>query len=187
MSLRFMVLGWLGVLAMVTAGCGSAEKARREAEMTALVKQVEELRKGQDQMGKEVARLAGELKALDAQAAFLVGEAKTSAQEREQLKGALQQQDESVRSLRSALDVTNQQVAALSVPPPATPTAKPTPPSGGHDVTAEKLYATAMASFRAEEHGQAVLEFTELAGAFARVRHSDGATGYVRVNEVWGL
>lgn len=32
-----------------------------------------------------------------------------------------------------------------------------------------------------------VLEFLELAGAFARVRHSDGATGYVRVNQVWGL
>src|SRR4030095_3631092 len=124
MSSRSIVLAGLGVLAVATAGCGSAEKARREAEMAALVKQVEELRKGQEQTSKEVSRLAGELKALDAEGVFLVGEAKTSAQEREQLKGAFQQQDEALRSQRTALDETNQKVAALSVPPPAAPPAE---------------------------------------------------------------
>jgi SH3-like domain-containing protein len=39
--------------------------------------------------------------------------------------------------------------------------------------------------FQAEQ--DVLLEFVELAGAYARVRHADGATGYVRVNEVWGL
>jgi SH3-like domain-containing protein len=39
--------------------------------------------------------------------------------------------------------------------------------------------------FQAEQ--DVLLEFIELAGPFARVRHPDGATGYVRVNEVWGL
>jgi SH3-like domain-containing protein len=43
----------------------------------------------------------------------------------------------------------------------------------------------ATVAFQAEQ--DVVLEFLELAGAFARVRHSDGATGYVRVNQVWGL
>ena len=80
------------VIAAAAAGCGTAEKARREAEMAALVKQVEELKKGQDQIGKDVGRLAGELKALDAQAAFLVGETKAAATDRDQLKGAGQQQ-----------------------------------------------------------------------------------------------
>jgi tol-pal system protein YbgF len=156
----------LGVLAL--AGCGTGEKARREAEMAALVKQVEELRRGQDQTAKDLGKLAGELKALDAQAAFLVGEAKVSATEREQLKAALQQQDGAVRGLRGALDETNQKVAALSVPPPAPPAPKPAAPPPGREVSAEKLYATAMASFRAEEHGQAVLEFTELIEKFPR-------------------
>lgn len=183
MSSRSIVLAGLGVLAMATAGCGSAEKARREAEMTALVKQVEELRKGQEQTSKEVSRLAGELKALDAQAAFLVGEAKTSAQEREQLKGAFQQQDEALRSLRTALDETNQKVAALSVPPPAAPAAKPTTPSAGRDVTPEKLYAQAMASFRAEEHGQAVIEFTELIDKFPK--HGLAASSQYWIGEAY--
>jgi tol-pal system protein YbgF len=168
---------------LVAAGCGSAEKARREAEMAALVKQVEELRKTQDQTGKEVSRLAGELKALDAQAAFLVGETKASAQEREQLKGALQQQDEAVRGLRSALDETNQKVAALSVPQPAAPPTRPTPSAAGRDVTPEKLYASAMAAFRAEEHGQAVLEFTDLIDKFPK--HALAASAQYWIGEAY--
>jgi tol-pal system protein YbgF len=99
-----------------------------------------------------------------------VGETKASAQEREQLKGALQQHDEAVRGLRSALDETNQKVAALSVPQPAAPPTPPTPTptARGREVTPEKLYASAMAAFRAEEHGQAVLEFTDLIDKFPK-------------------
>jgi tol-pal system protein YbgF len=156
----------LAALALAIAGCGTGEKARREAEMAALVKQVDEMKKGQDQTTREVARLSGELKALDAQAAFLVGETKAAAQEREQLKAALQQQDGALSSLRSGLDETNQKVATLSVPPPAAP--KPAAPPVSKDVTPEKLFATAMTSFRAEEHGQAVLEFTELIEKFPK-------------------
>ena len=168
---RIVSAGWLvalGVLAAAAAGCGTGEKARREAEMAALVKQVDELKKGQAQVAGEVGKLSGELKALDAQAAFLVGETKASAQERDQIKAALTQQDGALRSLRSSLDETSQKVAALSVPPPAPPAAKPATAPPGREATAEKLYATAMASFRAEEHGQAVLEFTELIDKFPR-------------------
>ena len=103
--------------------------------MAALVKQVEELKKGQEQIGKDVGKLAGEMKALDAQAAFLVGETKTAATDREQLKAAIQQQDGAVRALRSALDETNQKVATLSVPPPAPVVApKPAAPTAGREV-----------------------------------------------------
>ncbi len=157
----------VAVLAGAVGGCGTGEKARREAEMAALVKQVEDLKKGQAQLGQEVGRLSGELKALDAQAAFLVGETKAQAQERDQLKSALQQQDTALRSLRSALDETNQKVAALAVPAPAPAPTRPTAPTS-KDSSPEKLYATAMTSFRADEHGQAVLEFTELIDKFPR-------------------
>ena len=174
----------LVVLAAALGGCGTAEKARREAEMAALVKQVEELRKGQEQIGKDLGKLAGELKALDAQAAFLVGETKAAATEREQLKAGIQQQDGAVRGLRSALDETNQKVATLSVPPPAPVAAsKPAPPPPGREATAEKLYATAMASFRADEHGQAVLEFTELIDKFPK--HTLAASAQYWIGEAY--
>ena len=174
----------VAVLASTVAGCGTAEKARREAEMAALVKQVQELQKGQEQVTKDVSRLAGELKALDAQAAFLVGETKASAQEREQVKAALQQQDGALRSLRAAVDETSQKVAALSVPPPApAPVPKPAPPPAGREATAEKLYSTAMTSFRAEEHGQAVLEFTELIDKFPK--HALAASAQYWIGEAY--
>ena len=156
------------LLAATTAGCGTGEKNRRQAEMDALTSQIQELRKGQEQTAKEVGRLAGEVKALDAQAAFLVGEAKVSATEREQVKGAIQQHEAALRELRSTLDETSQKVGSLSVPPPAPPVAKPPATPAGRDVPADKLYATAMASFRADEHGQAVLEFTELIDKFPK-------------------
>jgi SH3-like domain-containing protein len=39
--------------------------------------------------------------------------------------------------------------------------------------------------FQAEQ--DVLLELLELTGAFARVRHSDGETGYIRIDQVWGL
>jgi tol-pal system protein YbgF len=173
----------LVLVGVAAAGCGTGEKARREAEMAALVKQVEELKKGQEQMAKDVGKLAGELKALDAQAAFLVGETKTAATDRDQLKAAMQQQDAAVRGLKSALDETNQKVATLAVPPPAPPAPKTAAPPAGREATAEKLYATAMASFRAEEHGQAVLEFTELIDKFPR--HTLAASAQFWIGEAY--
>jgi tol-pal system protein YbgF len=176
------VLG-LVLLAATTAGCGTGEKTRREAEMAALVKQVEELKKGQDQIGKDLGKLAGEMKALDAQGAFLVGETKTAATDREQLKAAIQQQDGAVRALRSALDETNQKVTTLSVPSAPVAAPKPATPPAGREVTAEKLYATAMASFRADEHGQAVLEFTELIDKFPK--HSLASSAQYWIGEAY--
>jgi SH3-like domain-containing protein len=40
-------------------------------------------------------------------------------------------------------------------------------------------------AFYAEQ--DVLLEYLELAGNFARVRHRDGAIGFVRVTQVWGL
>jgi len=168
------------LVAMTAAGCGTGEQAR-QAEMAALRSQIDELKKSQVQVSNDLGRVSGELKALDAQAAFLVGETKASAQEREQLKAAIQQQDGTLRSLRSAVDETNQKVAALSVPPPA-PAAKPAA-STTKEIAAEKMYQTAMTSFRAEEHGQAVLEFTELIEKFPK--HALAASAQYWIGEAY--
>lgn len=40
-------------------------------------------------------------------------------------------------------------------------------------------------AFQVEQDG--LLELIELDGNYARVRHADGPTGYVRVTQVWGL
>ncbi|HYB71050.1 MAG TPA: tol-pal system protein YbgF [Candidatus Bathyarchaeia archaeon] len=174
-------LATCGVAVLLAAGCG-ADQAR-QAEIAALRAQVEEMKKSQAQTANEVGRVSGELKALDAQAAFLVGETKAAAQERAQLKTAIQEQDGAVKSLRSAIDETNQKVATLSAPPPApTPTAR-TPAATGREASADKMYQTAMTSFRAEEHGQAVLEFTELIEKFPK--HTLAASAQYWIGEAY--
>jgi hypothetical protein len=40
-------------------------------------------------------------------------------------------------------------------------------------------------AFEAEQ--DVLLELLDMAGNFARVRHPDGAVGFVRVTQVWGL
>jgi tol-pal system protein YbgF len=156
----------LAAVVAAAAGCGSGEAARRESDMAALRTQVEELRKANDATAKDLARLSGEMKAMDAQSAFLVGEAKTAAEERARVKAALEQNDEAVRTLRGSLDDALKKLA----PPPPAPAAPPKPlvqplPA---DATAEKIFARGMASFRNDEHGQAVLEFTEVTEKFPK-------------------
>jgi SH3-like domain-containing protein len=44
---------------------------------------------------------------------------------------------------------------------------------------------TAPVVFQAQQN--VVLELTEAAGAWLRVRHRDGVTGYIRATQVWGV
>ncbi len=156
-ALRATVLT-VGVVA-AASGCASGERARRESEIATLRSQVEELRKGQETNAKELARLSGEMKALDAQSAFLVSEAKAAGEELARVKGALQESNKTVRELRSSMEELSKPAAPAPAPPPAQPSSNP-------DVSPEQIYAGAMASFQAEEHGQAVLEFTLLTKKF---------------------
>ena len=145
------------------SGCASGERAQRAQEMATLRSQVEELRKSQEANARELARLSGEVKAVDAQSAFLAGEAKAAGEERARVKAALDESDKTLRELRSAVE----ELSKAAIPPPAAPpVAAPAPRSSAPDASPEQMYAAAMASFQAEEHGQAVLEFTELTRKF---------------------
>src|SRR4029077_3301181 len=65
-----------------------------------------------------------------------------------------------LRELRLAVEDVERKAAA----PPAV---APKPGSeGAREVSPEKLYASAMANFRSEDNGQAVLEFRELVDRF---------------------
>src|SRR5713101_2722746 len=90
----------LVALVAVSSGCASGERAQRANEIAALRGQVEELRRGQETNAREIARLSGELKAMDAQSAFLVGEAKTTAEELARIKAVLEENRRVVGALR---------------------------------------------------------------------------------------
>jgi tol-pal system protein YbgF len=144
---------------IVAVGCASGQSAQRESEMTSLRSQVEELKKRQEASAREIGRLSGEVKALDAQAAFLAGEAKAASEALGRVKATLEESHRELDALRSL-------VVELSQRAPATTPSAPTPTAPTSDASPEKLFAEALASFRAEEHGQAILGFAELTKRF---------------------
>ena len=147
---------------MATAACasGDAERSRRSAEVADLHGQFAEVKKNQDAASRERARLAEQVKAIDAQQAFVLVETKAVRQELDQLQKEVGQVASALRELRLAVEDVERKAAASSA-------VAPKPGSeGAREASPEKLYASAMASFRSEEHGQAVLEFRELVDRF---------------------
>ena len=164
---------------MATAACtsGDAERARRSAELADLHGQFAEVKKNQDAASRERARLAEQVKSIDAQQAFLLAETKAARQELDQLQKEVGQLASALRELRLAVEDVERKAAA----PPAV---APKPGSeGAREVSPEKLYASAMASFRSEEHGQAVLEFRELVDRFPQ--HPLASNSQYWVGEVY--
>ena len=134
-------------------GCGTAGRSARDAEIATLRNQIDELRRGQEASTREVTRLAAEVNTLGAQSAFLAGEAKTVRDELARIHAAVEEGNQTVLGLRASLEERPTPATA-----PAAPSASVPSP--------ETMYAEAMASFQAEEHGQAIVEWSELTKRF---------------------
>ena len=166
------------VAMMATAACasGDAERVRRSAEVADLHGQFAEVKKNQDAASRERTRLAEQVKAIDAQQAFVLVETKAVRQELDQLQKEVGQVASALRELRLAVEDVERKAAA--------PPAAATPGSGSAlEASPEKLYASAMASFRSEEHGQAVREFGELVDRFPQ--HPLASNSQYWVGEVY--
>jgi tol-pal system protein YbgF len=167
------------VAMMATGACasGDAERSRRSAEVADLHGQFAEVKKNQDAASRERARLAEQVKAIDAQQAFVLVETKAVRQELDQLQKEVGQVASALRELRLAVEDVERKAAASSA-------VAPKPGSeGAREASPEKLYASAMASFRSEEHGQAVLEFRELVDRFPQ--HPLASNSQYWVGEVY--
>src|SRR5499426_3433291 len=135
----------------------------------------------QDAQAQEIARLGAELKAQDAQQSFLVAELKTLSEQVAKLKTSLDEAESAVRAMRATPVAPESRPVAPPAPPPgfapaivaappaaAVPSA-PTPPSAtpppaapaSRNLEADRMFAGALARFRAGDDGQAALEFTE--------------------------
>jgi len=154
----------VAVMAAAACASGDAERARRSAEVADLHGQFAEVKKNQDAASRERARLAEQVKAIDAQQAFVLAETKAARQELDQLQKEVGQVDAALRELRLAVEDVERKAATQ---PAAAPAVAAKPESGGtREASPEKQYASAMASFRSEEHGQAVRELSELVDRF---------------------
>jgi tol-pal system protein YbgF len=173
-----------GVAAVALAGCASGRGAQTPQDAPPARVTPADMKNAQDAQAQEIARLAGDVKAMDAQQAFLVAEIKNLGEQVAKLKSSLSEAEGAMRSLRAtpappesrpAFPFVSPPAPALAPVPipapsprPATPAAT-TPAAGvpaaavppSRNAEADRIFAAALAKLRAGDDGQAALEFTE--------------------------
>jgi tol-pal system protein YbgF len=146
------------IASVVVGGCASGDRAEREREIAALRSQIEEVRKAQQADARELARLAGEMKALDAQSTFVISEVKATSEERARVKAAIEETGKTVRDLQGTVESLSK--AAV------TPAAQAAPSAAARGASPEQIYGEAMKSVQAEDYARAATEFSQLTGTY---------------------
>lgn len=173
MSWRLPILLALLALASGCATRGSVGQFR--ADLNALRAEVAALRQAQDEQAREAARSLQNLRALEARVQE-VGQAVTGPTEAVgRLGSRLTAVEEGMKDVRSELATRPAQAA-----PPPERAARESPARPG---AAETAYNTAVSTFRAREHGQAVLEFIDFLTKFPR--HPLGASAQYWIGEAY--
>ena len=167
------------VAMMATAACasGDAERARRSAEVADLQGQFAEVKKNQDAASRERTRLAEQVKAIDAQQAFVLVETKAVRQELDQLQKEVGQVASALRELRLAVEDVGAQGGR-----PARRRRSP----GRRARSRRRPRSCTRRRWRASgarSYGQAVLEFSELVDRFPQ--HPLASNSQYWVGEVY--
>jgi len=173
-----------GVAAAALAGCTSGRSAQTPQDAPPSRVTPADMKNTQDAQTQEIARLAGDVKAMDAQQAFLVAEIKNLSEQIAKLKSSLSEAEDAMRSLRAPPVPPESRPALPFVPPPApalapvpipAPAPGPTAPaasapsapavvpaaSPSRNAEADRMFAAALAKLRGGDDGQAALEFTD--------------------------
>ena len=171
-----------GVAAAALAGCTSARGAHTPQEAAPPRITLVDVKSAQDAQAQEIARLASDVKAMDAQQAFLVAEIKSLSEQLAKLKTSLDDAESSMRSLRATPVPPESRPAPVPAPPPtpapapASPTSGPTP---SRNTEADRMFAGALAKLRAGDDGQAALEFTEFVTQYPAHPQAAAAQNYI--------
>jgi tol-pal system protein YbgF len=157
------------------------------------------VKSAQDAQAQEIARLAADVKAMDAQQAFLVSELKSISEQLAKLKTSLDDAEGAMRSLRATPVPPESRPAPAPAPPP-TPAPAPTPPPSAapppksaapspaspasgptpsRNAEADRIFAVALAKLRAGDDGQAALEFTEFVTQYPAHPQAAAAQNYI--------
>jgi tol-pal system protein YbgF len=183
-----------GVAAVVLAGCASSRGAQTPQEAPPVRVTLADMKSAQDAQAQEIARLAGDVKAMDAQQAFLVAEIKNLSEQIAKLKSSLSEAEDAMRSLRATPVPPESRPAPPVVPPPVpalppvpTPAPAPTPAApaapSSRNAEADRIFAAALAKLRAGDDGQAALEFTEFVAQFPS--HPQAAAAQNHIGEAY--
>ena len=188
-----------GVAAAALTGCTSARGAQTPQEATPPRITVTDVKSAQDVQAQEIARLAADVKAMDAQQAFLVAEIKNLSEQLAKLKSSLDDAETAMRSLRATPVPPESRPVPAPAPPP-TPAPAPTPPAAAvpepkpaapipaapasgrtpsSNAEADRIFAAALARLRAGDEGQAALEFTEFVAQYPTHPQAAVAQNYI--------
>jgi len=188
-----------GVAAAALTGCASARGAQTPQEATPPRITVTDVKSAQDAQAQEIVRLAADVKAMDAQQAFLVAEIKNLSEQLAKLKSSLDDVETAMRSLRATPVPPESRPVPAPAPPP-TPAPAPTPPAAAvpepkpaapipaapasgrtpsSNAEADRIFAAALARLRAGDEGQAALEFTEFVAQYPTHPQAAVAQNYI--------
>ena len=195
-----------GVAAAALAGCTSGRSAQTPQDAPPSRVTPADMKNTQDAQAQEITRLAGDVKAMDAQQAFLVAEIKNLTEQIARLKLSLSEAEGVMRSLRATPVPPESRPDFPFVPPPASvlapvpipaPAPRPTAPAAttpaagarapaappSRDAEADRIFAAALAKLHAGDDGQAALEFTEFVVQYPA--HSQAAVAQNHIGEAY--
>jgi tol-pal system protein YbgF len=151
-----VMMGALVVVAVAAVGCATRGSVRDIAtHVQGLRDEVAALRQAQQDAAREDAQARAEIRALQERVRELGADVSASDEALAKMRAELTAAEDDLKTLKAALAARAEPAPA---PPPAEKPAPVAPPRAG---APEALYGAALATFRAREHGQAVLEFLE--------------------------
>lgn len=158
---RLVLLAGLLVLA---TGCASRGSVRElETQLTTTKKDIAALQESQDRTSREGARLVADLKSLEDRLREVQGSLGEATAEVARLRARIDAAEDAIKKTRADLDARPDPVAAVPAPPPP-----PEKPRESANRAAETAFNQALATFRAREHGQAVLDFLDFIAKYPK-------------------
>lgn len=165
------------LVAAIAAGCATRASVHEvRAEVGTVRAELTEVRVAQDLVAADLARALAELRSIDARAAETQQTLRDATSEVVRLRTRVQVTEDEVRQGRVAAGARPATVpappaAVTPAQPAAPPAATPAPesnPRDGRDETVEQAFAAARNTFRAREHGQAVLDFLDFIAKYPK-------------------
>ena len=158
----------LCVLALMPLGCatrGSVSRVRDD--VGALRMEVAELRLGHEASVRDLARVSAQNRALEARLTEVVSAQRTSAADLTKLQERVDAAEAAVRAAKVLASLPSAP-AAPPGPPVAPPVSAPPKEPAARPGSPEQAYHAALATFRAREHGQAVLDFLDFIAKYPK-------------------
>ncbi len=163
-----LIVWIVGVASLgLLSGCATRGRVTRlDRELATAVTQLEEIRKFNESIARELARAAAELKALEAGTSHLARQEQETTQQLSRAGVRLTEAERSIHELRTSVaDLSREGSRPVAHPSPPEPAPRQ---ETQRREAPEKLYAAAQANMRAREHGQAVLDFLDFIAKYPK-------------------